>query len=259
MTAVPKNPRVSELRELFRNLNAFRAVYEETGLEDISTPDGGCWSIWDLEYLHDQLHRLTQRQRQAITLCLIHNMRERDAAVAMQVAITNPVMMYATLGIQRLLDMVDAGELTRYRERELDRWGLARLHNSSFDGLVSLIRSQVRAVGHDCWIYPNPGPGRPTVVLRSPRASSGFIRLYPAVVLFEALVGPVPKGSELEHTTRIPAFSASCVNPHHAELIHSLPHKQRMESLAAAYAQAKKRRHEQLLDQYLASRRELVS
>jgi hypothetical protein len=218
MTAVPKNPRVSELRELFRNLLAFRSVYEETGLEDIQTPDGRMWSLWDLEYLRSQLHRLTLRQRQAITLCLIHNIRERDAAVTMGVSETNPVSMYATLGLQRLLDMVDSGELTRFRERRLAPVDLAARHESSFATLVKEIESRLLIVENGCWIYPNRSPRPPKLLLRSPRAASGFMILSPMNLLYEFHIGKVAPGIEIPHSKAIPAFSISCINPYHGEL-----------------------------------------
>lgn len=259
MTAVPRNPRVSELRELFRHLNAFRAVFEETGLEDITTPDGNVWSIWDLEYLHDQLPRLRTRQQQAITLCLIHNMRERDAAVAMGVSETNPVMMYATLGLQRLLDMVDAGELVRFREQRLSRRELASLHQVSVVTLVSQVRGVVSVVSNECWVYPNPTPNPPVLMLRSARSISGFTPVSPLKLLFENLIGPIPRGSDLVHTSRIPPFSISCVNPYHAELIHSPAYKEHLRQMHEAYLIAKKRRIEALADEYIRSRKDVMS
>lgn len=265
MTAVPKNPRVSELRELFRNLNAFRAVYEETGFEDITTPEGGVWSIWDLEYLCQQLPRLTPRQQQAITLCLIHNMREKDAARAMGVSVTNPVMMYATLGLQRLLDMIDKGELTRYRDDdiELNPEDLRRDALVSKTRLVTTILGKVRTVSNGCWIYPNPSPGPPSLLVRTPQTSTGFTKVYPLVLLFEAKIGPVAPGSKFSHTSVIPPFSSSCVNPYHAVLMLPQERLQRIQAMAAAYqtvvGKRPRKTYEEMLEEYLASRKELVS
>lgn len=213
MTAVPKNPRVSELRELLRHLNAFRAIFEDHGVEDITSPDGNVWSIWDLEYLFSQLNRLTLRQQQAITLCLVHGMRERDAAIQMGVSPTNPVAMYATLGLQRLLDMIDAGELERYHRRrpgpeqlELDR-----------RRLIEKIEADVVRTASGCWIFPNPGKGVPRLLLRSPRHVTGMAVVFPVRLLYEARIGPIPPGADLAHTTRVPPFSISCISPFHAE------------------------------------------
>lgn len=102
------------LRELFRNLVAWRALYETEGVEEVTGGDQ-TWSIWDVEYLYEQVPHLPPRQRQAIELCLILNIREVDAARRMGVSETNPVMMYATFGLQKLVDMVNSGSLARFR------------------------------------------------------------------------------------------------------------------------------------------------
>jgi hypothetical protein len=238
LTAVPANPRVSELRELLRHLRAFRAVYEETGMDDIPTPDGTVWSLWDLEYLESQLCRLTLRQRQAITLCLVHNMRERDAAVAMGVSATNPVSMYASLGLQRLLDMVDAGELVRFRENRLGNSALANRHNDSVTVLVKEIESVITKMPGDCWLYPNRSRSEPRLLVRSARSASGFFTVSPLAVLFGAYVGPVPEGTTFAHSTAIPAFSISCVNPHHAVATFPRAYRERIQLLAAHHRAA---------------------
>lgn len=70
--------------------------------------------MWDVDYLESQLYRLPKRQREAIILYLINNMREADAAVAMGVSATNPIGIYATVGLQKLVDMIDRGDLSRF-------------------------------------------------------------------------------------------------------------------------------------------------
>lgn len=108
--------RVAVLRELFRNLQAFRSLYESDGVDIITDPKGQTWSLWDLEYLiREGLPLLPVRQRQAILLCLVKNWREIDAAEAMGVSPTNPVSMYASSGIQKLLEMMDEGTLPRFK------------------------------------------------------------------------------------------------------------------------------------------------
>jgi hypothetical protein len=241
MTAVPKNPRVSELRELFRNLNAFRAIFADHGMEDIVAPDGSTWSIWDLEYLHDQLYRLRPRQQQAIILCLIHNMRERDAAVAMGVKETNPVMMYATLGLQRLLDMVDAGELTRYRDHLAEAKELAVRHEESVEGLAEIIRERIRLMSNGCQLYPNAGSGPPLLLLRTPRTASGFLRINPVSVLYRVDIGPVPPGSTFSHMEEPRAFSRACVNPHHALISFSQQYKDHIQRQAEIWRMRNRR------------------
>jgi hypothetical protein len=104
------------LRELFRNLKAWRALYETIGLEEIVGPDGKVYNLWDIEYLYEQVPKLPLRMRQAIQLCLIDNIRERDAAQAIGTAPTNTVGTYATPGLRKLCAMIESGELPRFRE-----------------------------------------------------------------------------------------------------------------------------------------------
>lgn len=109
---------VSTLRELLRNLVSWRAVYETDGVEVLVAPSGTSWCLWDIEYLYDQIHLLPPRQRQAIELCLIRNIKEKEAAVIMGVSETNPVMMYASLGLAKIVAMVESGSLPRFRREE---------------------------------------------------------------------------------------------------------------------------------------------
>jgi hypothetical protein len=106
---------VTVLRELFRNLQAFRAVFEADGIDTLIGPDGTEWSLWDLDYLYKQLPILPLRQHQAIELCLVQNVKESDAAVMMGVSRTNPVAMYATVGLTKLIAMIEAGHFPRFR------------------------------------------------------------------------------------------------------------------------------------------------
>lgn len=111
---------VSILRELFRNLVSWRSLYQSDGIDQLTGPDGEDYSLWDIEWLFEQIHLLPPRQRQAIELCLILNVRERDAAVQMGVSPSNPVAMYATLGLEKLVAMVEDGSLERSkRDREV--------------------------------------------------------------------------------------------------------------------------------------------
>ncbi len=107
---------VGVLRELFRGLQAFRSAYESDGIEEIRAPNGEEYSLFDIEYLYSQLHRLPRRQRQAIELCLVQNMKESEAAVQMGVSVTNPVSMYATSGMEKLIALAQDGRLPKYRE-----------------------------------------------------------------------------------------------------------------------------------------------
>jgi hypothetical protein len=217
MTALPRDPRVNELRELFRHLQEFRAVYESTGLDTITSPEGETWSLWDLEYLYEQCRNLTARQQQAITLCLIHNMREKEAARAMGVAETNPVMMYATLGLHRLLDLIERGDLERFRQRQrpLSR---TELRQQSLERLAKEIHNKVRIGLHDCWIYPTILRNSiPRLRIRSLYAPSGFVVVDPMRVMYEAHVAPLKPYFTVVHPIFGRNYNA-CVNPGHARV-----------------------------------------
>src|ERR1035437_5147163 len=107
---------VSTLREIFRNLAQWRSLYESEGLDSITGPDGEEISLFDIEYLYDNLDKLPKRQRQSIELYLVQNMREVDAAVAMNVSRTNPVGIYASVGLSKLVDMIADGSLPRFKQ-----------------------------------------------------------------------------------------------------------------------------------------------
>lgn len=112
---------VSVLRELFRHYQEWRAIYEKDGVDTVQAPDGQEYSLWDIQYLAKQLHRLPPQQREAIRLCLIDNMKESDAAIQMGVSPTNPVAMYATSGLEKLVEMVEGGEFPRFLEGRWER------------------------------------------------------------------------------------------------------------------------------------------
>jgi hypothetical protein len=216
LTAVPKDPAISELRELFRNLIEFRAEYEESGADEIISTLGRKWTLWDLEYLLAMSERhLTLRQRQVITLCLVHNVRERDAAVAIGVSETNPVMMYATLGLRRLLDLIEQGALDRFRQQPLNgqagvRRTLARAK------LVDEIRTRLRVSAQGCWVYPTASiHDEPWIRIRSVSTASGFTVVHAAYVFYEHYVMPIPKTHVLRHRTPAGHFFRACTNPAH--------------------------------------------
>lgn len=104
------------LRELLRNLQAFRAFYETEGIDTITGPDGQQYCLWDIEHLYDQVKHLSPRQHQAIELCLVNNVKEKVATQIMGVSVTNPVMMYASNGLRRLCVLIENGEIERYHE-----------------------------------------------------------------------------------------------------------------------------------------------
>lgn len=100
---------VTLLRELFRNYQQWKSLYESEQLEVLTGPDGQEYSIWDLESLYAQIPTLPKRQYQAIELYLVQNMKEAEAAVRMGVSATNPIGIYASVGLQKLINMAEAG------------------------------------------------------------------------------------------------------------------------------------------------------
>lgn len=235
MTATPKNPRVTELRELFRQLLAIRSTYQETGLEEVVSPAGNTWSIWDLEYLFKATKRLSQRQQQAITLCLVHGMREREAAINMGVSPTNPVMMYATLGLQRLLDMVDSGQLGRFVVAPPTPEQLAIRHQRTVASIAEHIESRLVKMRNGCLLYPTTCSGDALLLVRSADSPTGYVGVSPMKVMYETHVGPVPKGCLIQHTARIQAASRDCANWEHAEVFVTPARKAEIQALATQY------------------------
>lgn len=219
MTAVPKNPAISELRELFRILQDLRVEYEKNGTQEIVTPEGNRWSLWDIEYLYQKSQELlTARQQQAIVLCLVHNIRERDAAQIMGVSETNPVMMYATLGLSNLLGLISEGKLSRFHEQDPDEYREQRRQ----DHLVTLakkIRDQTRIDYNGCWVFPAAPGSPPKVRVRSFFTSSSFLVVDARAILYEAFRGAIPQHCLVTHVEEYRReFVSSCVSPEHARL-----------------------------------------
>lgn len=108
---------VGVLRELLRNLQAFRALYESEGVDTLTGPDGDSYSLWDLEALYRKVDDLPPRQKEAIDLFLIQNIKEKEAAVMMGVSHTNPIAAYATSGLEKLVVLFNENLLYE-QERE---------------------------------------------------------------------------------------------------------------------------------------------
>lgn len=109
---------VRTLRELFRHLQAWNALYETEGKDTITGPDGTEYCIHDIVRLYDtaihgrgekKKHLLSPRQREAIQLFLIENKAEREVARIMGVSEDNPVASYATQGLLRLNELIESG------------------------------------------------------------------------------------------------------------------------------------------------------
>ena len=119
---------MNTLRVLFRCLHQFRALHESEGIYEITAPNGVSWSLLDIEYLYSAAMRrptgnkehdrerpcLPLRQQQAIELFLVLNKPEDEAAEIMGLSRTNPIGMYATSGITKLLKLLDEGYLPRF-------------------------------------------------------------------------------------------------------------------------------------------------
>lgn len=107
---------VELLRSLLRSLPMFRAMHEDHGLDCVTGPGGVVWSLWDIEALFDATQEvLPLRQAQAIRLFLVEGMYEADAAERMGVSRTNPVGMYATDGLTRIVALVEDRRIRGYQ------------------------------------------------------------------------------------------------------------------------------------------------
>ena len=106
---------VGLLRELLRHLQAFQSLYENEGIDTIHCPGGDEISLWDLRYLYSKIHLLPARQAQAIELFLYEGKTERESAIRMGIAPSNPIGMYVTSGLTRLIELVEDDRLPMFR------------------------------------------------------------------------------------------------------------------------------------------------
>ncbi|MDQ1041455.1 hypothetical protein QFZ75_007957 [Streptomyces sp. V3I8] len=120
---------VRTLRELFRHLQAWNALYEAEGKDTITGPDGTEYCIHDIVRLYNTAihgrgekgkHLLSPRQREAIQLFLIENRPERNVARIMGVSEDNPVASYATQGLVRLNELIESGTIPDTGRAELE-------------------------------------------------------------------------------------------------------------------------------------------
>lgn len=109
---------VRTMRELFRHLQAWQSLYETEGTDTITGPDGAQYCIHDIWTLyHEGVPQLSPRQREAITLFLLHNLPERTVAQIMSVSPDNPVASYATQGMIRLNQLIEQNKIPGYTHR----------------------------------------------------------------------------------------------------------------------------------------------
>ena len=91
------------LRELFRHLQEFEALFQTEGIDTVTGPDGTGYSVFDLRRLYEIRHKILSPQRaRAIEKFLYEDMREQDAALAMGLSRETPVAIYATQGLKQL-------------------------------------------------------------------------------------------------------------------------------------------------------------
>ena len=112
---------VKTLRELFRNLQWWETLYESQGLDTLTGPDGVQYHLVDIQYLYSCRTMLSARQSQAIELCLYEDTKERDTTLIMGVSPTNPVAMYATDGLKKIIRLFESGSLPKYRPERVER------------------------------------------------------------------------------------------------------------------------------------------
>ncbi|MEU6362233.1 sigma-70 region 4 domain-containing protein [Streptomyces albidoflavus] len=111
---------VRVLRELFRHLQAWNALYEIEGKDTLTGPDGTEYCIHDIVHLYNIAtgRLLSPRQRQAIQMFLIENRPEREVARIMGVSENNPVASYATQGLVRLNALIEEGVIPGWQHEE---------------------------------------------------------------------------------------------------------------------------------------------
>lgn len=103
-------------RELIRNLQHWRSLYEAMEVADeLVASDSRSYSLWDVQAFYEQRGVVPERQQQSIQFCLYENMKESDAAVRMGIAATNPVSVYATIGLTSMLTKAISGDLPTYK------------------------------------------------------------------------------------------------------------------------------------------------
>lgn len=104
---------VKLMRGVFRNLQTFRSVYEETGNDTLVCNDMTL-NLFDMERLYAQRRLLSLRQQEAIELFLEQDIKEKDVAIMMGVSETNPVAIYATQGLKKMYHMIDTGVISGF-------------------------------------------------------------------------------------------------------------------------------------------------
>lgn len=102
---------------MVRNLQAWHSWYEAMEAPEVlEAPDGREYCLWDIDLFYGGRTILADQQRMAIEVCLYENVLEREAAIRMGVQPSNPVSIYATIGLTYMLVAALEGTLpTGYR------------------------------------------------------------------------------------------------------------------------------------------------
>lgn len=101
---------VDGLRVVLRGLLAWRDLFDRYGdvLYTVTDPFGVEWELHEVERLYQMSQEvLTRRQAQAVRYFLVDNMREEDVAVAMGIKPSNPIGLYATEGLRRIVELAN--------------------------------------------------------------------------------------------------------------------------------------------------------
>jgi len=89
------------LESVLKNYNEFRALYEQEGIDELTLDNGYVINIHDIL---SGINSLPQRQRQAVILVCIDNMKEVDAARVMKFnRWSSQVGSYKRLGLKKLI------------------------------------------------------------------------------------------------------------------------------------------------------------
>ncbi len=102
-------------RELIRNLQSWMSLFEAREVDDtLRGEDGREYSLWDMQVFYQHRTVLPDRQRLTIEYCLYQNLTEKEAAIKMGIRPSNPVSIYATIGLTSLLARATVGDLSGY-------------------------------------------------------------------------------------------------------------------------------------------------
>lgn len=100
---------------MIRNLQHWHSLFEADEVPDVLVAsDSRSYSLWDVIFFYEQRLVVPLRMQESIQFCLYENMKEKDAALRMGVKASNPVSVYATIGLTNMLAKATQGELSGY-------------------------------------------------------------------------------------------------------------------------------------------------